>query len=133
MSALSRRKGRENQSALAKRWRDSGLWVAARSTQGEQTRGAQLGPKPPDIEGTPFWIEAKHRKAAQPIQALRQAELESELAADWRPCVAVVREHGTSYGDAVVVMRLRDFESVCRIADWARYVTPGVEESEAAE
>jgi hypothetical protein len=109
MSALSRRKGRKWQAELAKRWRDLGLWIAARSTQGEQRAYGALGA---DVEGTPFYVEAKHRRAAQPLQALRQAEDEAFERNDARPCIAVVREHGTGPDGAVVVMRIGTFETL---------------------
>jgi hypothetical protein len=110
MSALSRRKGIAAQAELAKRWRDLGLWTAARSTQGAQ--GSQIGPRPPDIEGTPLAVECKHRKSARPIQALLQAEDEAFERGDARPCVAVVREHGSGLDDAYVIMRLPLFEAM---------------------
>jgi hypothetical protein len=114
MSKLSRTKGRAWQAELAKRWRDLGLWICARSTQGEQRALGALGA---DIEGTPFAVEAKHRRSAQPIQALRQAEDEAFTRGDERPCIAVVREHGSGAGDAVVCMRLGTFEALA--ASWA--------------
>lgn len=120
MSALSRRKGKDWQAALAKRWRDLGLWIAARSSQGEQVRAANLGPKPADIEGTPFAIEAKHRRACRPLQALEQSEAEAEARADWRDAIAVCRPHGAAVEESVVVMRLTTFETLARAVDPAR-------------
>jgi hypothetical protein len=107
--ALSRRKGAAWQAELAKRWRDLGLWIAARSTQGEQRAYGALGA---DVEGTPFYVEAKHRRAVQPLQALLQAEDEAFERNDARPCIAVVRPHGTGPDGAVVVMRLGTFEAI---------------------
>jgi hypothetical protein len=109
----SRRKGAAWQAELARRWRDLGLWICARSTQGEQRTLGALGA---DVEGTPFAVEAKHRRSAQPIQALRQAEDEAFTRGDERPCIAVVREHGSGAGDAVVCMRLGTFEALA--ASW---------------
>lgn len=111
MSSLSRRKGAAWQAELARRWRAIGLYGDAHSTQGAQTRsGRQLGKTPPDVDGTPWWVEAKHRRAADPVGALKQAEREREAAGDERPAIAVVRPHGCGPADAVVAMRLETFE-----------------------
>jgi len=113
VSALSRRKGSAWQSELARRWRDLGLWPDAASTQGAQTRsGRAIGKTPPDVEGTPYWVEAKHTRAPNPIGALRQAERERSAAGDYRPPLAVVRPHGGGPDDAVICMRLVDFEAM---------------------
>ncbi len=114
--AKARDKGARAQRDLAKRWRDLGIYPHARSTQGEQTRAGSLGPKPPDVEGTPLWVEAKHRKAARPIQALEQAEAERAAAGDTRQPIAVVRPHGSALDGAIVVMRIETFEAFARIA-----------------
>lgn len=114
MSALSRRKGAKWQAELAKRWRDLGLWITARSSQGEQK--CRREDKPADIEGTPFSVEAKHRRSCRPLQALEQSEAEAEGRADWRDAIAVCRPHGAAIEDAVVVMRLTTFETLARTA-----------------
>jgi hypothetical protein len=107
--STSRRKGRDWQAELAKRWRDSGLWPDARSTQGQQ--GTQRGPRPPDVDGTPFWVEAKH-SASTPLAALEQAEDEAQRhaeaydALDLRPCIAVVRPRGKGPAGALVALRV---------------------------
>lgn len=112
----SRTKGREWQAELAKRWRDNGLFPSARSTHGEQVRDARLGARPPDIEGTGLWVEAKHKRAADPIGALRQAILEQEDAGDTRPPIAVVKPHNDRVCGPVVVMRLDDWEQLLMFA-----------------
>lgn len=112
----SRRKGRVWQAGLAKRWRDAGLYPEAHSTQGEQTRsGRGIGRTPPDIEGTPWWVEAKHQRRPSPIKALEQAEREAKEAGDLRAAIAVVRPHGGGPDDAVVVMRLGEWEMLERL------------------
>ena len=114
---LSRTKGKVWQARLAKRWRDQGLWICARSTQGEQTRSKRrLGPVPPDIDGTPFAVEAKHEDRPRLLAALKQSEAEALARGDKRPPVAVVRPHGSGASDAVVVMRLPVFEALCSAA-----------------
>ncbi len=110
MSSLSRRKGAAFQAELAKRWRDAGLFPDARSTQGEQK--CRREDKPADIEGTPYAVEAKHRRSCRPLQALEQSEAEAEARADWRDAIAVVKPHGAAMEDAVVVMRLSSFETL---------------------
>lgn len=113
--STSRRKGAAWQAELAKRWRDTGLYPDAASTQGAQTRsGRQIGKTPPDVEGTPFWVEAKHTRAANPVGALRQAERERRAAGDERPCIAVVKPNGDRLVGPVVCMRLEDFEALIR-------------------
>jgi hypothetical protein len=108
----SRRKGAAWQAELARRWRTLGLYEHAASTQGEQTRSGRLGRTPPDVEGTPWWLEAKHTRRPDPVGALRQAEEEAGRAGDPRPALAVVRPHGAAVADAVVVMRLATFEAL---------------------
>lgn len=109
----SRSKGAAFQAELAKRWRDSRLYPDAASTQGAQTRsGRRIGKTPPDVEGTPFWVEAKHTRAANPVGALRQAERERKTAGDSRPAIAVVRPNGDRLVGPVVCMRLETFEEL---------------------
>lgn len=112
MSGMSRRKGMAWQQQLAKRWHDNGLYPDAYSTGTGQARGlVRVGPKPADIEGTPWRVEAKHDRAVNPVGALRQAEAERDAAKDTRVCIAVVKPHGDRVGP-VVCMRLADFEAL---------------------
>lgn len=117
MGARERAKGREWQAALARRWRERGVFPEAASTQGAQVRsGRKIGKTPPDIEGTPFWVEAKHTRAANPVGALRQAERERREAGDPRPCIAVVKPNGDRLVGPVVTMRLDTFEEIVGLA-----------------
>ena len=43
-----------------------------------------------DVDGTPLWIEAKHKKNVTVMKALEQAS----AATDGRPCVVVWRKNG---------------------------------------
>lgn len=68
-----------------------------------------------DVEGTPFWIECKHRKAENPRAALNQAVL-AQLAAGakhkGKVPIVVSRVPGTREDELVsdiVTMRLEDF------------------------
>lgn len=111
----ARGKGAAWQAALAQRWRDSGLYPDAASSQGAQTRsGRKLGKTPPDVDGTPWWVEAKHTRAANPVGALRQAERERKAADDERPAIAVVKPSGDKLVGPVVCMRLDTFETLIR-------------------
>lgn len=103
----SRRKGRDYQARLAKRFRDNGTFTNASSTHSAQSR--RQGYKPPDIEGTPYWIECKHQKSPDILGSLKQAEQEATTASDQRPAIAIIKHHGER-GDPIVVMRLKDFE-----------------------
>jgi hypothetical protein len=115
MSALSREKGARWQAELARRWRESGVFPDAHSTQGDQKElRAKVRRYPPDVEGTPFWVEAKHTRAANPVGALRQAERERRAAEDPRPCIAVVKPNGDKLVGPIVVMRLETFEALLR-------------------
>lgn len=117
MSALSRRKGRVFQAEIAKRWRDSGLFPNAASTQGAQVRyGRNLGPTPPDVEGTPFWVECKHVARPQPVEALRQALRERDANKSDRIPIAVVKPSGERELGTVVCIRLSDFEAIVQQA-----------------
>lgn len=103
----SRRKGRDYQARLAKRFRDNGTFTNASSTHSAQSR--RQGYKPPDIEGTPYWIECKHRKTINVLDSIKQAEDEALNAKDERPALAILKWHGDR-GEPIVAMRLKDFE-----------------------
>lgn len=106
----SRARGIRWQSDLALRWRTLGIYPDAASTQGSQVRSKRgIGKTPPDVDGTPFWVEASHGKAS-PTTKLKQAIAEVKRAGDERPPITVVRPLRASEGDAVVSMRLEDFE-----------------------
>ena len=60
-----------------------------------------------DVEGTPFWLEAKHGKLVNVRAALRQA-LE---ATDGRPAVVVAKDDRNA---PLVVMRLEDWLELAR-------------------
>lgn len=107
----SRLKGRAFQAEVAKRWRDSGLYPNAASTQGAQVRSKRaIGNTPPDIEGSPYWVECFHGKRPNPIAKLKQAEEEAERASDPRPALAVIRLHGES--EPFALLRLETLEKI---------------------
>ncbi len=71
----------------------------------------QNAPKVADVEGTPFWVEAKRGNSASPRGAWKQATRQS----DGRPPMVVFRDDQTAPGvpapPAIVMMRLDDFLS----------------------
>jgi uncharacterized protein (DUF1786 family) len=110
MSGRSREKGARWQGDLARRWRASGLYPDAYSTQGGQVR--RVRPSASDVDGTPWVVEAKHCKLVNIRAALEQAEAAAAADKDNRPVVAVTRYHGTGPDEAVVSMRLTVFEEL---------------------
>jgi len=58
-------------------------WNDARRGIGQARSGGDV----PDVDGTPFWIEAKHRKRQPALAALQQAT----DATDGRPPVAIIK------------------------------------------
>ena len=112
MGKRSRDKGRDYQSELARRWRDSGLYPDAHSTQGAQTKA--VGKAPGDIGGVPWVCELKRAKKINVRAALEQAERDAAEAQDERTPIAVCRWDGMRAHEAVVSMRLADFEQLIR-------------------
>lgn len=106
----SRRKGRAYQAALAKRWRDSGVFPDAHSTHGAQTR--QIGHEPSDIGGVPYVLEAKDQIRPNVWKAIEQAEAHGAN----KVCVVVAHKKGDAQDDALVCMRLSDWEALVRDA-----------------
>lgn len=104
MGLMSRRKGAAYECELAKRWKDSGLWPLAKRGIGQTRAGGEV----PDVEGTPFWVEAKRRKRHNVLAAMKQAE----EASDGRPGLVVARWDGQAADEALVVMRLPTFENL---------------------
>ena len=113
MSRLSRNKGRDYQAAIAKRWRDSGLFPDAHSTQGSQARA--VGACPVDIDGlAAFAVECKDGQHPRVWAALEQLEAACAKAGDTRTRIVVAHKKGDSQDHSVVAMRLVDFEALIR-------------------
>ncbi len=113
--AGSRRKGAAYERELARRWRDD-LWPDARRGLGQARSGAawRSGGEVPDVDGTPFWVEAKRRKRHDVRGAMRQAVAAAAEAGDERAPLVVARWDGDPADDALVCMRLADFEGLIR-------------------
>ena len=89
------------------------LAITFRELYGESVkRGFQSrnGAESPDVDGLPFWVEAKRGKKTYPMAALAQAE--EACADDGRPPVAVCRNDQDT--DAVVVLRLSTFLDILK-------------------
>ena len=98
----SKRKGKVWERAVATMLRK--LWPAVK--RGWQSRA---GTEQCDVEGTPFWIEAKVGKQVNLRAALRQAVADT----DGRPPIVVAKDDRE---EPVVVMRLSDW--VALMEDW---------------
>jgi hypothetical protein len=102
MSAKSRRKGAEYERTIAREWRDSRLFPHAERGLGQSRSAAREGC---DVEGTPYWVEAKNRaRHESPWAYMAQAE------ADTDGRVPVVVMHAPRKSD-LVVMRRADWEA----------------------
>lgn len=83
--------------------------------RGYQVRGGTS--KAPDVDGTPFYIECKHRKQPNILAALTQADLarykvteEGTKQVDFRPPVAITNKKFDKRGHGdVVTMRFGDW------------------------
>jgi hypothetical protein len=84
MSKMSRTKGANFERALAKLLRP--LWPNAARGLRQTRKGSECC----DVEGTPFWVEAKHHNRVDRAAAYRQAEAD----ADGRTPVVIWRETG---------------------------------------
>lgn len=82
MGRRSRTKGAAWERALASILQP--LWPQAERGIGQARRGSEVA----DVEGTPFWVEAKHRKKVSIPAAYRQAT----EATDGRPVLVVTKE-----------------------------------------
>lgn len=102
MGARSRRKGRKWEQDLVHILRT--VYPDARRGIGQARSGGEVC----DIEGTPWWVEAKVSKRTNPRAAIRQAE----AATDGRPVVAICKDNAEKPGaspDVWVTLRLDAF------------------------
>lgn len=91
----SQRKGRRFEQEIARALRP--VWSRARRGIGQARSAGEV----PDVDGTPFWIEAKHRARISIAAAWRQAR----DASDGRPPAAVTRE---DHGPVLITLELRE-------------------------
>lgn len=111
VSAMQRRKGATFERELAARWRLLGVYPDAKRGLA-QARSAR---ETPDVDGTPWWVEAKHQKRPNILAAVEQAE----DASDGRPVLVVVKRDRRA---TVVTMTLETFEALL-----AKTTTPAAE------
>lgn len=91
-------------------WKSAERAIAAR-LNGRRTSNAGLGTAAPDVLTETYAVEVKHR-AALPgwlLDAMRQAR--ANAPAGKVPLVAL-HEAGSRYDDALVVLRLADFQEL---------------------
>jgi hypothetical protein len=108
--ARSRRKGRAWEQELVHHFRR--VWPSAKRGIGQ----ARLGSEVCDVEGTPWWVEAKVGGRTNPRAAIRQAE----AATDGRQVVAVCKDNQTKPGRSAevwVTLRLDAFLSLSAAAE----------------
>lgn len=108
MGAMSRRKGATFERELARRWRESRLFPQAERGLSQTRDGGECC----DVEGTPYWIEAKRRERGFVESALEQAERARAAAGDARPVVVVTKRNRAA---ALASMRVE--ECAVRLVD----------------
>lgn len=95
----ARRKGHDWERALARRFRFA-FPAAGRSVQSSGARGC-------DVEGLPWWTEAKADERVSLWAALAQAERDRDAARDQREAIVIAKRNRTR---PVVVLSLDAFE-----------------------
>lgn len=109
MGKMSRRKGASFERLVANRLKQ--IWGPAKRGIGQARSAGEVA----DVEGTPYWLELKHRKLVNIRAAMRQAVEQT----DGRAPVVVSRSNGE---DVLVTMRLDDWLEVQSLAEQARKV-----------
>lgn len=125
----SKRKGMAYEREVADRFR--AIWPEAKRGIGQTRAGGEV----PDIQGTPFWCEAKHRKALNLTAAMRQAEVawKSFISRGGNPnayrCPIVIARLDTARGfekrTDLVVLRIDDF--IALLSEWSAHAATGCE------
>jgi hypothetical protein len=100
MSAMQRRKGASYEREVANRLRAQ--YPEARRGLSQPRNGSEV----PDVEGCPWWVEAKHRQRVNVRAALEQAEADRAQAGSELPPLAVCRDNGRR---DLVALYLDDF------------------------
>ena len=113
MGKMSRRKGATFERLVANEVKK--VWATGRRGIGQARSAGEVA----DVEGTPFWLELKHRKQVNIRAAMRQAVEQS----DGRPPVVVSRSNGE---DILVTMKLSDWLEEEQLAEQARKVARSV-------
>jgi hypothetical protein len=110
MGKLSRQKGAGWERELAIILRK--LWPSAKRGLGQARSGGEVC----DVDGTPFWVEAKVGTKTNLKAAVKQAE----AATDGRPVIAVCKDNAKpgKMPDVWVAMRLETFERVVKTSEF---------------
>lgn len=109
MSAMQRTKGAAHERWVAKQFRK--VYPSAKRGLSQPRSGREV----PDVDGTPFWVEAKHRKRVNMRGALEEAWTDAGQGRNV-PLV-VARDNGKA---DVVVMYLDDFLELAAETSTAR-------------
>lgn len=99
MGLMSRRKGAGFERGVAILLRC--IWAGAKRGIGQARSGGEV----PDVDGTPYWIETKHRRRV----CIRAAYEQAREASDGRPPVVISRENG---GPILVTMGVDEWMTV---------------------
>lgn len=118
LGMLSRRKGQTWERALVRLFR-SIFPDVYRARQ--DRRGGIASDEGADLEGTPFWVEAKHRYTINVLEALRQAEAVQSARGDSRPPVVIGKTDKPPPGWRVG-LPLEAPTATMRLADWLSLV-----------
>jgi len=127
MGRRSRKKGHDWERAIAKLLRP----IFGESVhRGHQSfRGGRAAGEGCDVDGSPFWIEAKHSQQTNPRSAIRQCNETQADCSDTRPPVAICKDDrkppnwtvGVPMDQPIAVMELSDWLDL--VEDWARLKT----------
>ncbi len=92
------------------------IWPGARRGLGQARQGREV----PDVDGTPFWVELKHKKARPQIQAAWQQALDDSTAdaaarsagLPGRRPIAITRQNN---GPILVTMAIEDWVALFEV------------------
>lgn len=123
MGKRSKEKGKKWERAIARLLRTTfpDVYRARQSRRGGA--GADEGA---DVDGSPFWVEAKHRFTVSVWEALRQSEAKQAEKGDRRPPVVIAKidrpppgwRVGLPLEPPTATMKLADW--VALVEDWTR-------------
>jgi hypothetical protein len=108
MGKASREKGKRGERRAAEIL--SIFWPGARREAGQCRKGSDA----PDVNGTPFWVEAKEAVVPNAWRALEQALVAREAGKDPRvPLLILHRTRGPIEARGIVAFRVEDLARVC--------------------
>lgn len=108
LGRASRNKGKSHEREVAIELKP--IYPLAKRGIGQTRQGGEV----PDVTGTPWWVEAKHRKAVNVHAAFEQALTARDASTDEymrvAPVLVVTRKHGSSRD--LVTMDLVEFRRI---------------------